>query len=131
MKAKTKIISIVLPWILAYHSVLAKPFVGPLVQCGTGKNSECTSADLLNLVFIVINFLVGSAAILAMAYIVYGGIQMVISSGNEDGVKKAKSTMVNAIIGLVMVILSYLIITSITSYFTGQSFDTLQKSLSL
>ena len=99
-----------------------------LVQCGrTGPNSTpCQIGDLTSTVFIVVNFLVGSATALAMGYIVYGGVRMVLSRGNDEQVKIAKSTMTNAIIGLIIVVMSYLIIGSVISYFTGYSFDQLR-----
>jgi uncharacterized membrane protein len=73
----------------------------------------------------VVNFLVGSASLVAMAYIVYGGLRMILSRGNEEGVKTGKQTIFNAITGLFIVLLSYLIVSSVTSYLTGYSFNNL------
>jgi hypothetical protein len=41
---------------------------------------------------------------------VYGGFQMVISSGNPDALKTAKATITWAILGLVVALLSYSIV---------------------
>lgn len=47
---------------------------------------------------------------LTVAVIVYGGFQMVISSGNPDALKTAKATITWAILGLVVALLSYSIV---------------------
>jgi hypothetical protein len=96
-----------------------------LIQCGTSesKRAQCGIGDLLDTVFTVVNFLLGSATLLAIGYVLYGGVRMVTAFGNEEAIKSAKATIRNAIVGLIMIILSYLIITSVTSYFTGIPFN--------
>jgi hypothetical protein len=71
-----------------------------------------------------------SATVLAMGYIVYGGVRMILSRGNEEGVKVGKETMKNAIYGLIIVLLAYLLVGSVVSYFTGLSFQDMLKFIS-
>lgn len=59
----------------------------------------------------VIVILLGLAATVATALIVIGGFQYMISGTNEDLAKKGKSTMTGATVGLIIIILSYTIIT--------------------
>lgn len=47
---------------------------------------------------------------LTVAVIVYGGFQMVISTGNPEAIKTAKATITWAILGLVVALLSYSIV---------------------
>jgi hypothetical protein len=49
-------------------------------------------------------------AIWAVLFIVVGGFQMVMSSGNEEAVTKAKKTITWAVLGLVVALLSFAII---------------------
>lgn len=58
----------------------------------------------------IINVAYGLAAIVALIYLIIGGYQLIISSGNPDVQEQAKSTITNAIIGLVVILISYLII---------------------
>jgi cbb3-type cytochrome oxidase subunit 3 len=69
-----------------------------------------------------INALVAVFGALFLGLILYGGFQYLFSRGDKDAVKKARETIVNAIIGLLIVSISYAIadfvltaMTSITS----------------
>jgi hypothetical protein len=59
-----------------------------------------------------IQFLLSIAAMVAVLFIVYGGFQYITSaqSGGEKSVLAAKSTITNSIIGLVIIILAYTIV---------------------
>ncbi|MBU2524638.1 hypothetical protein KKG71_05615 [Patescibacteria group bacterium] len=56
----------------------------------------------------------GGVATFAVA--TYAGIMMIGSRGNEDGTKKAKDTLVFAIIGIIVISAAYAVITGITSF---------------
>ncbi len=71
---------------------------------------------MIRQIYAIVNFLVGIASLVAMGYIVYGGVRMVTAFGDDGVLKSAKDTMTNAITGLVIVLLAYLIVTSIVSY---------------
>ena len=60
----------------------------------------------------ILLFLSGGVAVL---FVVIGGFQYILSAGNEENAKKGKQTVMNAIIGLVLIILSYVIISVITN----------------
>ena len=68
-----------------------------------GKNLQ----DIINSVF---NVAYGLAGIVAIIYLIYGGYMYITSSGNPDASEAAKSTIVNSIIGLIIILTSYLII---------------------
>ncbi len=50
---------------------------------------------------------VGAAAIL---FIIVGGFQFITAAGNQENMKRAKSTVMYSIIGLVIAILAYAIV---------------------
>lgn len=50
------------------------------------------------------------AALIAVGYVVYGGVQFVTSQGEADKSKKARQTIINALIGLVIALLSAAIV---------------------
>ncbi|MBI4836493.1 MAG: hypothetical protein HY817_04510 [Candidatus Abawacabacteria bacterium] len=70
---------------------------------------------------VIINELVAYAIILAgflaIVYLLWGGLQYIISGGKEDKVKTATNTIKYAIIGLVITILSVSIINFISRIF--------------
>lgn len=58
----------------------------------------------------VINFILQFAAALAVLMIVLGGIRYITSAGNEDALKQGRNIVLYAIIGLVIIILSFVIV---------------------
>lgn len=68
-----------------------------------GKNLQ----DIINSVF---NVAYGLAGVVAIIYLIIGGYHYITSSGNPDASEAAKSTIVNSIIGLIIILTSYLII---------------------
>lgn len=64
----------------------------------------------------VINWFLSFLWLVAMAVIIYAGFRMVISNWDEEEFGSAKTQIVYAIIGLVVVILSYTIVTLVTDF---------------
>lgn len=62
----------------------------------------------------IINILLGIAFLLAVLFLIIGGFWYITSAGNEETAEKGKSTAINAIIGLVVIILSYVIVNVIS-----------------
>jgi hypothetical protein len=58
------------------------------------------------------------AALVAIGYIIYGGIQFVVAQGEADKTKKARQTIINALIGLVIALFATAIVTFIGSSIT-------------
>jgi hypothetical protein len=58
----------------------------------------------------IVNFLLVLAGSLAVIFLIVGGIRYIISSGSPDGIEKAKKTITYAIIGIIVIILSYIIV---------------------
>jgi len=50
------------------------------------------------------------AALVAIGYIIYGGVLFVIGQGESDKTKKARQTVINALIGLAISILSVAVV---------------------
>jgi len=56
------------------------------------------------------------AGILTLFYLVWGGIQWLISGGDKAGLETARERITNAIIGLILVVASWAIITLISNF---------------
>lgn len=69
----------------------------------------------------LITFAFFGAILIALAFLIYGGIKWVTSGGDKTGVEEARNHVVAAIVGLVIIFLSYLIINLVVYLFTGQS----------
>ncbi len=77
-------------------------------------NSQSLSDFLLQLIQLLLD-VVGAIAVLIL---VVGGFWYITSAGNEEQAEKGKTAIVNAIIGIIVVTLSYAIVTIIGSTLT-------------
>lgn len=59
----------------------------------------------------IIKALLGLVGVVALGFVILGGYQYLTSGANEELASKGKKTLTNAIIGLIIIILSYIIIT--------------------
>jgi hypothetical protein len=67
--------------------------------------------DDLSLVFLgVVDILLRVAGLVAVGYVIYGGIQYVVSQGAPDRTKRAQGTIINALIGLTVAIISIVVV---------------------
>jgi len=78
-----------------------------LVKCGVSR--DCTICDIFILVRDIFNFALGLLAALAVLSIVIGGFYVVTSAGNSGRVSEGYSIITNAVIGLLLVMASFLL----------------------
>ncbi len=62
------------------------------------------------LLLYVVEALLGLVGLVSIAFIILGGFQYVTSRGNEEQAETGKKSLTNAIIGLAIVIMSYIIV---------------------
>jgi uncharacterized membrane protein YgcG len=95
------------------------------IQCGTNNASGATdSADagatLDHTIENVINLISLVVGIIAVIFIVLGGLKYITSGGNSDKTKSAKDTILYALIGLVIVALAQVIVQFVLDKTTDQ-----------
>jgi len=64
----------------------------------------------------VVNWMFALAGALAVAYLIWGGIQYI--TGGTKGAEAAKGTIINAIIGIVVIVLAYVIVQAVVGMLT-------------
>lgn len=81
-------------------------------QAGAGDNAVCKKKDEdgTKVVGIIVNTLMFLTGIASVAMIIWGGFRYVTSAGNAASVATAKNTIIYAVIGLVVAIVSYAIV---------------------
>lgn len=72
--------------------------------------------DVENLIEGIANFLLTIGGIIAVGYMVYGGIKMATSGGNDTGFGEGKKILTNAIIGAVVIFGVGVIINTIANF---------------
>jgi hypothetical protein len=84
-----------------------------------GALEATTKGSLSESAITIVNYALGFLGIIAVILIIYGGILMVTSAGNEEAVGKAKKIITYAAIGIVIIILSYSIVTFVSNVMNG------------
>lgn len=80
-----------------------------LPGCGTSNTQICTANDNLlgGILKDVINVMLYLAGAIAVIMVVVGGIRYITSDGDPGAASKAKSTIIYALVGLVVAIMSF------------------------
>lgn len=77
------------------------------------------STDPAVLIGLIIKSILGIVGGLALVMMVWGGFQWLTSAGNPERVKKGSHTMIWAIIGLILVLGSYVLVGSVMNFLAG------------
>ncbi|HEX9503062.1 MAG TPA: hypothetical protein VF974_01935 [Patescibacteria group bacterium] len=85
---------------------------------GTGlPNDTSVSGFILK----IINIALGVAGLVAVLFLIIGGFRYITSAGNEETAESAKKIIINAIIGVVIIILSFVIVRVISGALISNS----------
>ena len=78
------------------------------VKAASGCNGS--GNELPNSIITIINSIIGVLSIVAVIFIIYGGVQYMTSAGDASKAKKAKDTILYACIGLIVCALAFAIV---------------------
>ena len=76
----------------------------------TSDPDACNSQDLNEIIHTIINTVIFVVGMLAVIMIILGGVNYATSQGDPNKVNKAKSTIMDGIIGLVICLLAFAIV---------------------
>lgn len=82
-----------------------------------GRITATAEGDLGTNISTVLNYFLGLLGLVATAFLIYAGVLMVTAGGNEEQVTKARKIIVYAVVGIIIVILSYSIVNFATGIF--------------
>lgn len=71
---------------------------------------ETANVEPQQLVVRLINYALFFLGALALVFVIYGGVLYITSGGDADKTKKARDTLLYAIIGVIVIVLSYAIV---------------------
>lgn len=90
-----------------------------LVQCGNPGQPACTLCSFLELVKTLINFIMGLAFAFVGLFITWGAFVTMTAGGSEERVKEGRKILTTAIIGLVIMLSSWMILGTVIQILTG------------
>lgn len=74
------------------------------------QDSQITFQELVTKIANIIGIVAGA---LAFIYLLYAGILYITAGGNPDQAKKAQTSIINAIIGIIIIVLAYIIFSAV------------------
>ena len=74
---------------------------------------------LRGLVLQIVNYFLGFLGLLAVIMIIYGGVTYVTSAGNDESVGNAKKIIMYALIGIIIILLSFVVVNTVLSAADG------------
>ena len=122
--SKTKVLAAVMCLAMVFAAV--SPVCLPVyadakdeVKRGADMTNSGGSArqDLPDVITTIINVMLFIAGALAVIMIIYGGIRYITAHGDEKQVKVAKDTIVYSVVGLIIAIIAYALVTFIFNRF--------------
>lgn len=114
---KLSVLSIVTGLFAPLFSAFAAKIANPAPGLFVGYKGDGSFGALF--MFVINSILLPLAGIIAMFFIIIGGYQYMTSSGDEEAAARGKRNLQNAIIGLVIIILSYVIVTVVINALKG------------
>lgn len=80
----------------------------------TAPDTPAGTNTVGGLIVLVVNVLLLIAGSIAVIFLIIGGYRYIVAHGKEEAMESAKKTMSGAIIGLIIIVLSFAIVTIIT-----------------
>lgn len=88
-------------------------------DCPEETGVRCNEGGLAEIFVTVINWALAIAFILAVIFLIYGGFRYILAGGNEESAKAGRTAIFNALIGVVIVVLSYVIVQIVYRFVSG------------
>lgn len=94
-------------------------FANAIVPCPSGMGTICNieGNQFGSVVSKGIQVLIIIAVIIAVLFLLWGGIKWILSGGDKAKVESARNTIIGGIVGLVLVFLAYFIISVVGGLF--------------
>jgi len=73
------------------------------------------SEGLTKVIGDIVTWLLGFAGIVAVIYLIYGGLLYITAGGDAEKSKQGRTALINAIIGIVIIALAFLIVRWVSS----------------
>lgn len=118
----TKVANVLTVFVMV--ALIAMPlFAGAQFRTVTAPGTDPlpNQTNATDIILRVIQILLAIAGLVAVIFLVVGGFQYITAGGNEERAESSKKTITNAIIGIVIVILAFVIVRVIANALIAQN----------
>jgi lysylphosphatidylglycerol synthetase-like protein (DUF2156 family) len=115
-----QVVSIVLSFVVALSPFVAAAQIGNICNNVGGTGLQCSfggATTLSGIILSVINIILALAGLIAVLVLIIGGFRYVTSFGNEEVTGQAKKMILNAILGIIIIILAFVIVRVVQNVF--------------
>jgi Type IV secretion system pilin len=88
-------------------------------NCPADTGVRCSEGSISSIFHLIINWALAIAFIAAVIMLIYGGFRYITSAGNAESAGTGKTAIMNALIGIVIVVLSYIIVQIVYRFVAG------------
>lgn len=78
------------------------------------KPDPTSDLSIADMIAKLVLYTLGFAGAIATVFVIYGGLRYITSNGNSEQIDSAKKILLYAILGLLVIALSYVIVKSVT-----------------
>ncbi len=89
-------------------------------NCPADTGVRCSEGSIASIFRLIINWALAISFIVAVIMLIIGGFRYITSAGNASTAEAGKNTIVNALIGIVIIVLSYIIVQIVYRFVSGQ-----------
>jgi len=107
---KPRLLGVFVPW-YEYLNIAKDDTGSCAVEEFTLLPKNKQSSDVPLVVVAIVDDLLRLAGLIAVIFVIYGGVQYATSQGNPDAASKAQSTILNALIGLAVAMVAVAFVT--------------------
>ncbi len=105
--------------LVAPNQAGAQPQQVSNIDCPEGF--RCGETSVAALFKTVAEWALGIAFILAVVFLIYGGFRYILSGGNEESAKTGRTAIFNALIGIIIIVLAFIVVQIVYNFVSGSS----------
>ncbi|QQR83935.1 hypothetical protein IPJ72_01900 [Candidatus Peregrinibacteria bacterium] len=116
-KQRTSVIWVVVGIILLVINqfVIENIFIAPVRQ-NSDQITITNVQNIINLFGTMMEFFLGFVGVVAFGILVYGGASLIMNYSNDDMVDRAKKIITNALIGIVIIVTAFAIVSTLVTF---------------
>lgn len=100
------------------------PSASAAILSGQDNPAEVAGAtggetSIRGLVLTIVNYALTFLGLVAVIMVIYGGVTYVISAGNDEAVGNAKKIILYALVGIIIILLSFVLVNAVLGAGTG------------
>ena len=99
--------------IIVINQVIVKNLYKEPIRTTGGEITTTNVENIIALIGKMLQFMLGFVGLIAFAALIYGAASMIANYGNDEMVQKAKKIIINALIGVIIIISAFAIVSTV------------------